>query len=105
MATSSAVTPRADIVVIRETGGLELEPGAGIAVRCRGSMALTLLKGRQVIARRTVRLNGRCRWSVTFRVDRTRLGTARFLHLRQRFAGNAYIEAGVGVRRVPVPRA
>lgn len=104
-ATSVAVRPQTEVLVIRVSGGLGLHPGIPRSEGCRGTIALTLLKGEKVLARRTVRVRTTCRWSATLRVSRAHVGTAKRLKLKLRFSGNDYTNSGSNVRWVAVPRA
>ena len=104
-ATSVAVRPRFEVLLIRRSGALLRRPGVPRNEGCRGTIALTLLKGEKVLARRTVRLRTTCRWSATLRVRREQVGTAKRLKLRQRFSGNDYNNPGVVTEWVTVPRA
>ena len=104
-AISLALRPRTEVLVIRASGGLRLRPGVPRSEGCRGTMALTLLNGRKVLARRTVRLRVTCRWSATLRASRVQVGTAKRLKLRQHFSGNDYTRSGVNTEWVTVPRA
>ena len=105
-ATSAAVRPRDALVRIRVTGAVLL-PGASRLPRdlaCRGSLALTLSKGKRVVGRRSVTLDGsRCRWTWRFQTMRSRLDGARKLTLTIRFSGNDYLNPTAQTRRVKVP--
>ena len=99
-ATSAAVNPRADVELIPTSGGVALPSGSPRSA-CRGSMTLTLLRGRRVLARGTARVRPRaagCRWSWTASVRRTKLAEARTLTLVQRFNGNGAVKAVKGTQ-------
>ena len=92
------------VVSIPTSGGIKPRAGVPRRLACRGTMSLTLLKRAQVLARKSLRLNARCRWSFVFRVRSQRLAGVQTLRLRQRFSGNAYVAPGASTRTVKVPR-
>ena len=105
-ATSAAVRPRDALVRIFMTGRI-LPEGSSLPhdLACRGSrVALTLLKGKRVVGRRSFTLHGSpCRWKWRFQTMRSQLDDARTLTLKIRFSGNDYINAKTGTRAVKVP--
>jgi hypothetical protein len=72
---------------------------------CKGRVSLQLRKGKQVLVRRTVKLDKRCRYAVTFSLRRTRVGSARTLTVVARFHGNRYLGATTNRFKVRVPRS
>jgi len=60
---------------------------------CRGEIQATLRRGRTRLAIKSVRLNRRCRYTVSFRVAEPRLRGARTVTIRVRFLGNDYLAA------------
>jgi hypothetical protein len=107
-ARSASVTPVAisATVPISVGGPLTIRAPAGVSARkaCSGRITLTLQRGSRTLGRRTVRLNSRCRWSHTFRVSRTKLGTATKLRLKVRFGGNRYARPVTFVRTIRLQR-
>ena len=94
-------------VSIATRGGLLRPAGVSSHVRwCRGSVTVTLLKGRHVLGvhRTHVRLVSlRCQWRSMFKLRRTKVGAAKTLTQVSRFGGNAYLGASTGATSVKVP--
>lgn len=67
---------------------------------CRDTVTLTLKAGTKSVATKRVKLDGKCRYKVSFNVDRTRLGTAKNVTV------TAKAKAGkrTASRRLSVPR-
>ena len=70
---------------------------------CRGRVTLELRNGKRVLVKRAVRLDRRCRYATTFRVERTRIGSAKRLTVIARFHGNGYLGATSNRFTVKVP--
>jgi hypothetical protein len=70
---------------------------------CRGKLTLELKLGKRVLDRRSTKLDGRCRYKVTFRVKRTKLCAAKRLTVVVRFHGNRYLGKVTNRFTVPVP--
>ena len=107
-ARSASVTPTTPsaTVPIKVGGKIGIRAPAGVPARkaCSGKVKLTLQRGSKTLGRRTVRLNSRCRWSHTFRVSRTKLGSATKLRLKIRFGGNRYARAATLVSTIRLQR-
>jgi hypothetical protein len=107
-ARSASVTPPviSATVPVRVSGTFFIRAPAGVSARkaCSGSIKLTLQRGSKTLGRRTVRLNSRCRWAHTFRVSRTKLGSATKLRVKVRFGGNRYARAATFVRTIRLQR-
>jgi len=58
-----------------------------------------------VLATKTVRLNSRCRYAVTFRIRRKRLKRARVVTVLAVFRGNSLLGTARKSYKVRVPRA
>ena len=70
---------------------------------CRGKVTLELRRGKTVLDRAATRLDRRCRYRVTFRARRSRIGSAKTLTVTVRFHGNRYLGATRNRFRVKVP--
>jgi hypothetical protein len=84
-------TPRAKPsakVTIRFRSSFRLPPGISRASGCRGSVVLTLRRGKRKLAARTVRLDRRCRYGTTFKLTRAKPGGANVVEVQVRFKGN-----------------
>ncbi|HEY6889673.1 MAG TPA: hypothetical protein VI300_17880, partial [Solirubrobacter sp.] len=62
-----------------------------------------LLRGRTTLATRRTTLDRRCRFGVTFRVRRSRIGSAKTLTVRARFGGNRVLGPTTNRFKVKVP--
>jgi hypothetical protein len=102
---SPATRRVANRIVIPFRSGFQLPPGIRRGEACRGRVRVVLRIGRRVIAVQTVRLNRRCRYTVTFRIRRARLRGARTVTVFARFAGNAVLGAAGRVYRLRIPRS
>ena len=94
-------------VPIKLNGTIAIRAPAGVPARkaCTGRVTLTVRRGSKTLGRRTVRLNSRCRWSHTFRISRTKIGTATKLQIRVRFGGNRYAPPATFVRTLRLQRS
>jgi hypothetical protein len=70
---------------------------------CHGRVTLTLLRGRTTLATRRTTLDRRCRFGVTFRVRRSRIGSAKTLTVQARFGGNRVLGPTTNRFKVKVP--
>ena len=68
-----------------------LVPHRGRAARCGGTVALSLALGARILQRRTVHVDRRCRFEVTFRVRRSALAGATRLRVTRRGAAAAIV--------------
>jgi hypothetical protein len=82
-------------VRIRVRGRLRLPQGIARAQACRGTVLLTVKRGRRQLAARNARVRPSCRFSKTITLSRRALGGARRLTVVVRFGGNQQL----GVRR------
>jgi hypothetical protein len=74
-----------------------------MATACRGCGALLLRAGSRVLARKTARLDRRCRYSATFRILRAAAGRRSVLAVVARFRGNRYLAPTRATYQVRVP--
>ena len=70
---------------------------------CRGVVTLELKLSKTVIARRSTKLDRRCRYKAAFTVTRKRLGKAKRLTVVVRFHGNRYLGRATNRFTVKVP--
>jgi hypothetical protein len=109
-ATPAAVTPSvrvatpSDEIVIPFRSGYRV-PGVSRAKACRGKVTLTVRNGSRVLSRRSVKLDRRCRFGTTFRIARSRIGSARSLTVVVRFHGNRVLGATTNRIKVKIPEA
>lgn len=82
-------------VRIRVRGRLRLPQGIARAQACRGTVLLTVKRGRRQLAARNARVRPSCRFSRTVTLSRRAVGGARRLTVVVRFGGNQQL----GVRR------
>jgi hypothetical protein len=90
-------------VLIPFRSGFLLPPGYTRARGCTGAVDVTLKLRRTVLARKTVRLNARCRYSVLFTIRRQRLRSARVVTVVVTFRGNRVLAAVTRTYRVRLP--
>jgi hypothetical protein len=95
--------PSGNRIVIPFRSGFRLPPGFERREACRGRVRVTLRVGRRVLAVQTVRLNGRCRYAVVFRIGRARLRGARTVTIFAQFRGNAVLGAAGRTYRLRIP--
>jgi hypothetical protein len=69
---------------------------------CHGEIQATLTLKRKRLDFKTVRLDRRCRYRVSFRIRRSRLGDTKRVTIGVRFLGNAYLGANVKPSRYSV---
>jgi hypothetical protein len=80
------------------------DPGsAPRAKACRGSLSLTLKRGKHRLQRRSARFDRRCRYRTTFKVRRSRIGNAKRLTVFVHFGGNRYLGSAADSFSVKVP--
>ena len=70
---------------------------------CRGVVTLENQLSKTVIARRSTKLDRRCRYKAAFTVTRKRLGKAKRLTVVVRFHGNRYLGRATNRFTVKVP--
>ena len=100
-APARSATPSSRIVIPFQSG--YKVPGLPRAKACTGKITLTLRKGSRVLARRSVRLNRRCRFGATFQIARSRIGAARSLTVVAHFHGNRLLGASTNRFKVKLP--
>jgi hypothetical protein len=76
-------------ILFKVTGRIALPAGVSKAEGCKGTVKLTLLRGKKVIATKTATVRGTCAFQVKGSIKRSRVKSAKRLKLRLAFSGNA----------------
>jgi hypothetical protein len=72
---------------------------------CKGKVTLTLKRGKRTLGTKKVKLNRKCDYRTTFRVRRSRIGSAKKLTVVVRFHGNLpYLAPTTNRFSVKVPK-
>ncbi|HEY6891485.1 MAG TPA: kelch repeat-containing protein [Solirubrobacter sp.] len=74
------------------------------ASSCRGKVSLELRRGKAVLAKRTTRLDGQCRFGATFTIGWGRIGNVKTLTVVAHFHGNRHFGATTNRFVVAVPK-
>jgi hypothetical protein len=96
-------------VRFRISGRLVLPSGVTPAAGCSGNVRVTLLRGKTRLVRKTVTVGAGCRFALSGKVKRSKVGRASRLRLRLSFTGNAALgprikEGLIRVRRASAQR-
>ncbi len=90
-------------IVIPLKGGYKLPPGVAAKLGCAGDIIFTLNKAKTLLSARSTKLNQHCRYSKSFSVAKTKVGTVKTLRLTVRFSGNGWLAPGKKTYTIKVP--
>ena len=87
--------PAGPFVLVKVDQRFGAPKGVPRSKACRGTMRLDLFRGRDRVARATVRVDRTCRYRKTFAISERRVGSAERLRLAAQFSGNSAVAPGV----------
>ena len=88
IARSTSARRRVTKVAYKVAGRISRPATVSRSAGCRGTVKVTLLRSKKVLATKTARVDGECEFGVSGTIRRSRVGTARRLTLRLAFSGN-----------------
>jgi hypothetical protein len=90
--------------VIPIKGGYRLPPSVQAKLGCKGDIVFTMKKGKRLVSARTTKLKSTCRYSKSFSVAKSKLGSTKKVGITVRFSGNAFLAPVKRTYQVKVPR-
>jgi photosystem II stability/assembly factor-like uncharacterized protein len=78
-------------VVIKVRGRIGVPAGIAHSAACRGTMSLSIYKGKKRIGAKKTKVRSSCRYAKTVRARRSRVGRAKRIKLKVAFKGNAVL--------------